>query len=134
PESLLRKLDMLTPNETEAAILSTGTAVYEGDIHGLVDNLKQRTHVANLIVTHGDKGVYYDLDGTRGMQAACKVEAVDTTAAGDCFNAAVAVRWAEGAPLTEAIQFAIRAAALSVSRFGAQTSLPMRSEVEGWVD
>lgn len=130
PESLLRHVDVLTPNESEASLLISGAAQTDTAIEELVQRLKQATGAPNVLVTHGAEGVYYDLDGRTGRQPACQVDVVDTTAAGDCFNAATAVRWGEGAALTEAIGFAVRAAALAVTKFGAQPSLPRRADVE----
>jgi ribokinase len=130
PEQMLSKVDVLTPNETEASILTTGTVQSDGDSWKSLYALKQAAGVPNVLVTHGAEGVYFDLDGVSGVQEACKVAVVDTTGAGDCFNAATAVRWGEGASLQEAISFAVRAAALAVTKFGAQTSLPTRDEVE----
>ncbi len=65
--------------------------------------------------------------------AAPAVDAVDTTAAGDVFNGALAVALAEQAPLAEACRFAVHAAALSVTRIGAQPSMPLRDEVDRWM-
>jgi ribokinase len=65
--------------------------------------------------------------------AAPVVTAVDTTAAGDVFNGALAVALAEGAGLADACRFAVRAAALSVTRSGAQPSMPVRDEVDRWI-
>lgn len=129
-DQMLSKVDILTPNEIEASILTKGSAQSDGDIWESIQVLKQAAGVANVLVTHGAEGVYFDLDGVSGVQEACKVDVVDTTAAGDCFNAAIAVRWGEGASLQEAIGFAVKAAALAVTKFGAQTSLPTRDEVE----
>lgn len=90
------------------------------------------TDGAGVVVTYGGKGVLYDLDGKRGAHPAYRVDVADTTAAGDSFNAGLAVRWSEGAPLEEAVRFASKVAALTVTRFGAQTSLPARDEVEAF--
>jgi ribokinase len=83
-----------------------------------------------VILKLGDKGAW--LAREQGSQSfpACKVEAVDATAAGDTFNGALAVALVEDKSLEEAIAFANRAAAISVTRLGAQTSIPTRAEVE----
>ncbi|NGQ95852.1 ribokinase [Brevibacillus sp. SYP-B805] len=132
PDTLLAKTDLLTPNETELAVLTTGKATAYGDMMTLVAALKERLGKGNLLVTRGEKGVYYEIDGQRGEQPAYAVKAVDTTAAGDSFNAGLATRIAEGASWKEAIDFASRVAALTVTRFGAQSSLPTRKEVDAF--
>jgi ribokinase len=130
PESLLQQVDVITPNETEAAILAFGSVDTVGDIHERLHALKQLAGKADIIVTNGDKGVVYNIQDLQGSYPAHKVKVVDTTAAGDSFNAGVAVRWGEGASLEAAIDFATKVAAIAVTRFGAQTSLPTRLEVE----
>ncbi|MEI7025539.1 ribokinase [Paenibacillus sp. y28] len=130
PEELLQSVDLLTPNETEAAILTTGEARFDGGITDLIGALKRMAGGTDVLITHGELGAFYQIGDTAGHQPAYNVKAVDTTAAGDCFNAGIAVRWGEGAELPQAFQFASKAAALAVTRFGAQTSLPVRTEVE----
>lgn len=125
---LLEKVRLLTPNETEAALL-TGTAL-GADIAETYAAAKRLLPQGNVILTLGSQGAWFEAaDGFRHVPA-CRVDAVDTTAAGDCFNAAVAVSLGEGKSLEEAVRFAVRAAAVSVTRFGAQPSLPFREEVE----
>ena len=86
-----------------------------------------------MILKLGGNGAFLD-DGTGGRHfAAPKVEAVDTTAAGDTFNGALAVALAERRSLPEAIAFSNAAAALSVTRHGAQASIPSRSEVDAFL-
>jgi ribokinase len=87
--------------------------------------------VQSVVVTMGAMGsVIYD-NGDVTVVPAQKVEAVDSTAAGDVFNGALAVFLSEGNSLTDAVRFASRAAAISVTRLGAQSSIPYRSEVVG---
>lgn len=128
PKSLLEQADVITPNETEAAILTRGMADPRLEIGGQIRELKRLAGKADIIVTSGAKGVVYDINGICGSYPAYKVEVVDTTAAGDSFHAGVAVQWGEGVPLEEAVAFGIKAAAITVTRFGAQTSLPTRLE------
>ncbi|SEG64395.1 ribokinase [Paenibacillus sp. UNC499MF] len=136
PLSLLRQIDLITPNETEALILTGGTADASGQdgtsVSDSMRRLKEMTDGAGIVVTCGGKGVLYDLHGEQGAHPAYRVEVADTTAAGDSFNAGLAVRWSEGAPLEEAVRFASKVGALTVTRFGAQTSLPAREEVEAF--
>ncbi|PYI54622.1 ribokinase [Paenibacillus flagellatus] len=130
PEELLRTIDALTPNETEAAILATGTVEGAGTLDERLDALRAIAGDAALLVTVGGKGVRTDIGGKRNAFPAYDVDVVDTTAAGDSFNAAIAVRLGEGAGFDEAIRFASKTGALTVTRFGAQSSLPTRAEVE----
>jgi ribokinase len=117
---ILSLVDVLTPNETEAAILCGDET---GDVEGLARTLQERG-CRSVIVTCGAKGCVL-LEGANVMSiAAHPVTAVDATAAGDAFNGVLAVALAEGRPLPEAVRRANTAAALSVTRRGAQPSLP----------
>jgi ribokinase len=89
-----------------------------------------RKYPNKLFITEGSKGVRYFDGAEEILVPTYKVEAVDTTGAGDTFNAAFAVALAEGKPLQESIRFANRAASLSVTKFGAQGGMPTRDEVE----
>lgn len=128
---LLELADILTPNETEAlALLGLPRArVRLGDAPALARSL--RAFGARAVVLKlGDQGCLFD-DGNRQMHyPAFPVEVRDTTAAGDVFNAALAVALAEGQTIQQALQFACAAAAVSVTRPGAQASIPTRAEVE----
>ena len=120
PQELIDKATYITPNEHEAEILFQGMSPAEA----------LRLYPNKLFITEGSKGVRY-FDGEQEILVPTyKVEAVDTTGAGDTFNAAFAVALAEGKPLQESIRFANRAASLSVTKFGAQGGMPTRDEVE----
>ena len=86
--------------------------------------------VENVIITLGSRGAFVAGAGVRQMIPAYKVKAIDTTAGGDVFNGALAVALAEGRSLLEAARFATAAAAISVTRLGAQTSAPTRREID----
>jgi ribokinase len=86
--------------------------------------------VQNVILTLGARGAFVAGPQARGRVPGFKVRPVDTTGAGDVFNGALAVALAEGKPLLEAARFANAAAALSVTRLGAQTSAPTRGEID----
>lgn len=129
PAALLRQVAILTPNETEAEWL-TGVRVRD-DISAARAAEKLRARgVGIVIVTLGARGAWLDGPGVQQLVPGFKVRAVDTTAAGDVFNGALAVALGEGRTLPEAVRFANAAAAVSVTRPGAQPSAPRRREIE----
>jgi ribokinase len=128
-DDLLRLITVLTPNELEAELL-TGMAVRdERSAREAALRLRGRGP-GTVVVTLGERGVYALSEGFDGPAPAFRVRALDTTAAGDVFNGALAVALAEKRPLPEALRFAQAAAAMSVSRPGAQPSAPARAEIE----
>ncbi len=129
PNALLRRVYLLTPNETEAELLTGLTVKNEAAAAKAADALLARG-VENVIITLGARGALVAGSQGRGLVAAHKVKAVDTTAAGDVFNGTLAMALAEGKSLLEAARFASAAAAISVTRLGAQTSAPTRKEIE----
>ncbi|MEO7652379.1 MAG: ribokinase [Bryobacteraceae bacterium] len=131
PPSLLRAVDVLTPNESEALILLGRPAarLSMAEAPSLAAALRERGP-RTVILKLGDQGCLVDdEEGSRHFPA-FSVEVRDTTAAGDTFNAALAVALAEGASMDQSVALANAAAAISVSRVGAQTSAPTRAEVE----
>lgn len=129
PEDVLPFIDYLTPNETELAKL-TGLPT------GTLEEIQRAAQVllckgvGHVLVTIGSRGVFLcDREGARQYETR-KVTPVDTTAAGDTFNGGFAVGLSEGMEAAEAIRLANAAASLSVTRKGAQTSIPSRTEVE----
>jgi ribokinase len=130
PSELLRHVDILTPNETEAQSICNAPAYASAESMG---QALRALGVPIVIITLGAEGVLLqDATGAQRMPA-YPVQAIDTTAAGDAFAGALAVALAEGNGIEAAVQFAQRAAALSVTRLGAQPSLPYRAEVETFV-
>jgi ribokinase len=128
---LLRQVDILTPNESEALLLLARPAdrVSVEDAPALAEALL-RLGPRAVILKLGDQGCYYSDGRTGWHQPAFPVQARDTTAAGDTFNAALAVALAEGKAMPAALRFASAAAAISVTRMGAQSSAPARAEVD----
>jgi ribokinase len=129
PKSLLRQVSILTPNETEAELLTGVKITNEASIQRAADALLA-CGVETVILTLGARGAFVAGPGVRQWVSGFKVMPVDTTAAGDIFNGALAVALAEGKPLLDAVRFANAAAAISVTRLGAQPSAPTRREIE----
>lgn len=125
---ILAQLYLITPNETEAELL-TGIRVHDEPSARLAAESLRESGVRNVILTLGAKGAYLHNETTSCLIAAPPVTAVDTTAAGDCFNGALAVALSENAGLAEAVAFACEAASISVTRMGAQSSVPYRHEI-----
>ena len=125
---LLKHTWLITPDETEAGIL-TGIKVHNELSADNAATAFQKKGVKNVIITMGEKGAYVKSEEFTGMIPGIKVNAVDTTAAGDVFNGALAVALAEGAGMKDAVVFANKAAAISVTRLGAQASTPYRNEI-----
>lgn len=129
PRHLLAHVSILTPNETEAEFL-TGITVDSDAAAGRAADRLLSWGVKAVIVTLGARGAFVASEGIRERVASPRVRAIDTTAAGDVFTGALAVACVERQPLLAAVRFANAAAALSVTRVGAQGSAPMRREIE----
>jgi len=128
-EELLRAADVLTPNETELAQLAGCPVRDAASAFRAIERLRRRGARA-VVATLGEQGAVGADESGRFEAPAFRVKAVDATAAGDVFNGALAVRLAQGAALAEAVRFASAAAAISVTRRGAQPSAPTAKETE----
>ena len=128
-DKLLSKIDIITPNETEAELL-TGVKVDGAESAQEAAMILHGKGVNMVIITLGAKGVFLSERGQGELIPGFCVEAKDTTAAGDTFNGAFVTGLLEQMPVRSAISFAHAAAAISVTRLGAQTSIPNRHEVE----
>ena len=128
-ESLYPFISIITPNETEAEIL-TGIKVIDLKSAEQAANALHEKGIPNVIITLGSKGAYFHNTKFQKLIPSPIVQAVDSTAAGDVFNGALAVGLSEGKEFEEAISFACRAASISVTRMGAQASTPSRSEID----
>jgi len=126
--SILKKIHILTPNETETEIL-TGVKVMNANTAEKAAKILNKKGVEIVIITMGASGAFIHTDSLSELIPAPEVKAVDTTAAGDTFNGALAVAVSEGFSIREAVQFANKAASIAVTRLGAQASTPYRSEV-----
>lgn len=129
PETILEKIDYLTPNETELITLSALSEVNMENIRKGAGFLLEKG-VKNVLVTLGEKGSLLVNREKEILYPARKVQAKDTTGAGDCFNGAFVTALAEGKTADEAIRFANLASSIAVTREGAQSALPEREEVE----
>lgn len=128
PEEIFRHVSLIIPNRTELSLLSGVATDTEEHIREAVEKLRA-AGVGNVIVTLGSAGALVCREGSYTTVPALRVQAVDTTAAGDTFCGAVCVGLSEGLSLEEAAAFATKAAALTVQKVGAQNSLPYRNEI-----
>ncbi len=124
----LRLIDIFTPNESEAALLTGREVLIANDAEAAGRQL-QTAGCSRVIITRGEQGCCV-LDGDVVTHLPAKrVEAIDAVAAGDVFNGALATALAEGRPLIDAARWASAAASISVTRRGAQSSIPTRDEI-----
>lgn len=128
-DELLGLVDMITPNETEAEKL-TGVRVENDDDAAVAAQALHAKGIETVIITLGSRGVWLSENGTGQRIPGFKVKAVDTIAAGDTFNGALVTALLEDKPMSEAIRFAHAAAAIAVTRRGAQPSVPWRDEID----
>jgi ribokinase len=128
-DKLISKLFIITPNETEAELL-TGVKVTDEASAAKAAKILRGKGAKLAIITLGAKGAFLLSDQEEILIPSLAVNAVDTTAAGDTFNGALTVALAEGMEIKAAIRFANQAAAISVTRMGAQSSQPYRSEIK----
>lgn len=130
--SYIPKISILVLNEVEAGFLSGMQVENEADAEVAAQKLVNNG-VEKVIITLGSKGAFVMTKTEKVSVPAFKVEAVDTTAAGDTFCGAFAVALVEGKPLKESLEFASAAAAISVTRMGAQPSAPYRAEIDEFI-
>ncbi|MFQ5514993.1 MAG: ribokinase [Myxococcota bacterium] len=129
PDPLLRRVDVLTPNESEAERL-TGVAVRDVESAALAGRRLQERTLGDVVVTLGPRGcVWVWATGFEHVPTPA-VRPVDTTAAGDAFNAALAIELARGKPVGASLELALRAASASTLRRGAAPSLPRADEID----
>lgn len=132
PDELLSLVDIITPNETEAEKL-TGIGVESDDDAANAARVLHAKGIRTVIITLGSRGVWASVDGKGQRIPGFRVKAVDTIAAGDTFNGALMTALLEDTPLPEAIRFAHAAAAIAVTRKGAQPSVPWRKEIDDFL-
>lgn len=132
PAELFPCLYLVTPNETEAAAL-TGITVTGMDSAKAAAAVLLKAGVQHVIITMGAQGAFYTDGQDAFLVKSPQVKAVDTTAAGDTFNGVLATAIAAGNSWQNAVAHACNAAALSVTRMGAQASMPYKKELEDWL-
>lgn len=130
PMDLLSLVDVLTPNETEFALISQSPAPASEEELGRQMEAFQSQYGGRIIVTRGSAGSSYLEEGRLCTAPSLKVRVADTTGAGDAFNGALSYGLAAGYSFRQAVEFGCRAASLSVTKFGAQGGLPTLAEVE----
>lgn len=128
PDTMFKDLFLITPNQTEAAML-TGIDIEDSNAAKTAAQQLLEMGANNVALTLGRQGAI--LATAQGIEhiAAPTVNALDSTAAGDCFNGALATALIKGAALSEAIEFACRAASIAVTRLGAQDAMPREQEL-----
>ncbi len=131
-DELLSKVDLITPNEVEAEIL-TGIKVDSEEAADQAAEWFFARGVKRVLITLGGRGVYLNTRDKKGILPAYKVEAVDTTGAGDAFNGGLLAALAEGKDLWEASKFANALAALSVQKIGTTPAMPVREEIDAFL-
>ena len=132
-DAVLSRIDIITPNEVEAEILTGIPVTNEGNAEKAADWFMQKG-VKSVIITLGGRGVYVACKEKRALIPAYKVDAVDTTGAGDAFNGGLVTSLAEGKDIFTAAKFANALAALSVQKIGTTPSMPIRSEIETFLE
>jgi ribokinase len=137
PWETLQQVDVLIINESEASLLS-GQRVDTREDAYIVATVLREHGIATVVITLGAQGAILAHDDGMGAiailhQPAPQIQAIDSTAAGDCFVGALTVALNEGQPPQDALRFAVFASALKVTKFGAQTGLPTRAEVVAWI-
>jgi len=128
-DELLALVDIITPNETEAEKL-TGIRVENDDDAACAAKVLHGKGIGTVIITLGSRGVWASVNGEGRRVPGFKVKAIDTIAAGDTFNGALVTALLEGKGMDDAIRFAHAAAAIAVTRKGAQPSVPWRKEID----
>ncbi|QHM73109.1 ribokinase [Mixta intestinalis] len=128
-DELLALVDMITPNETEAEML-TGIAVKSDEDAARAAAVLHEKGIGQVLITLGSRGVWLSENGNGSRIPGFRVQAVDTIAAGDTFNGALITALLEQQPMPDAVRFAHAAAAIAVTRPGAQPSVPWREEID----
>ena len=133
PLEKIHGMEILSPNETETTALCGITPTTEAECKTAAELLTKRSGAKHIVLKMGDKGAMHYKDGKLTHYPTHKVEAVDATAAGDVFTAAMTVQYFQHGDIAKAIQYANAAGALTVTKTGAQESVPTVKEVEHFI-
>ncbi len=128
PENLYSLIDIFIPNEHEAELM-TGISVKDEESSEKAILKMRKKGIKTVIITLGDKGCVYNDGEKTVMQPAFKVKAVDTTSAGDSFIGALATKLSKGENLKNAVEYATKVSSITVTRYGASSSIPLENEV-----
>lgn len=128
-DGILKRVTYITPNSTEAEILTGISIIKKTELAKAADILLAKG-IKGVLITLGAQGVHVATKEKKELVPAFKLKPIDTTAAGDVFSGTLAVALAEAKPLAEAVRFANAAASLSTTRSGAQPSIPLRKDIE----
>ncbi|MGO5053518.1 ribokinase [Lachnospiraceae bacterium LCP25S3_G4] len=131
-DEILAKVELITPNEVEAELL-TGICIDSEEHAGLAADWFFQKGVKNVLITLGGRGVYIATPTRRGIIPAYQVKAIDTTGAGDAFNGGLVAALSEGKDLWESAVFANALAAIAVQRLGTTPSMPTRAEIDAFL-
>lgn len=131
-DDLLKHVDIITPNETEAEYLTGIKIVTDEDAHS-ASLILHNKGIETVIITLGGKGAWVSSAGKGKLVTGFRVKAIDTIGAGDTFNGMLVTALLEGKSLDLSVKYAHAAGALSVTKAGAQTSVPTRMEVENFI-
>ncbi|KES17899.1 Sugar kinase, ribokinase family [Gilliamella apicola SCGC AB-598-I20] len=132
-DDLLKHIDIITPNETEAEYLTGIKVLTEQDVEQAAMILHKKG-IETVIITLGSKGAWVSSAQRGAIIAGFKVQVIDTIGAGDTFNGMLVTALLEGKTLEQAVKYAHAAGALSVTKPGAQTAVPFRNEVEEFLE
>ena len=132
-DNILKLVDYLILNETELELITGSETIKDEEYPNIINDLQKRGS-KNIILTLGEKGGIYTEENEINAYKALKVKAVDTTAAGDSFIGAFALKLAEGRKIEEAVNFAVAVSALTVTKIGAQQSLPTKVEINEFLE
>lgn len=128
-DEMLRMVDIITPNATEAKLMLGVKPDEDMETEVLCQALRDKG-IKNVVLTMGENGAFIYSDDVKKRIDAMKVDAVDTTGAGDTFNAGLCVALTEGMQLEDAVRYAVTAAGLSVQKYGVVESIPTRVQVD----
>ena len=132
PDEIYRQLDMVTPNEVEAELLTGVPVADEAGAQRAADALIAKG-VKNAVITLGSRGVFVATAERAALIPVPRVEVLDTTGAGDAFNGGLVTALSEGKDLFAAAKFANALAAVSVQRMGTTNSMPTREEIDAFI-